>query len=135
MDGDKRAAGGFQPARQGLSILNGGIIKRAYNFGQWQEGRIAERRRLGTLGLDRPELIARMKEFDTRRDAECDVRLMGKGNGAIQPRRWCESSLLVQDPFIWSKVRIKFVKSPLTDRTVPPACRQTAATAFGRWVD
>jgi hypothetical protein len=68
----------FDRQNEIISILNGGILKRAHPIGSYVSGTKAER-------------IA----------AE---PFMGKGDQGIQPINWKERKLVVHDPFIWQKV-------------------------------
>lgn len=62
-----------------VSILNGGTLRRAET-------------------MDSPNLLS--KEEKMKKEP-----FMGKGDLGIQPSQWKEKLLVVQDPFIWQKVR------------------------------
>jgi hypothetical protein len=82
----------FDFANQIVSVLNGGVIKRAYPQAQQTcdvQARIAD---------------SRSNETRTKEKALAQEMMTGKGDRGIQPRNWGERRLVVQDPFIWQKV-------------------------------
>lgn len=87
----KNSGTGFDYTTQIVSILNGGVINREKPQGQ--ETQEAQRRK--AAGIPAPT-----KDEMTARES-----MMGKGNIGVQPRNWGERRLVVQDPFIWQKVR------------------------------
>jgi hypothetical protein len=112
---------GFKYESEILSVLNGGVIKRAHLLGQYAAERKAVRNGLIAEGRSADDVRLTMEAFDMERDARNDPSFMGKGNSDIQPRQWGEKRLVVQDPFIWEKVSEKRSESA-DSRTVPAAC-------------
>ncbi|TXT15852.1 hypothetical protein VHUM_00355 [Vanrija humicola] len=91
----------FDPQKQMVSIVNGGIIPRPRPQNTLQRERQDFRKRMHP-DTPREEILRLMAEFDY--DIDSQERYMGTGAKGIVPRKWDEKRLIVQDPFIWEKV-------------------------------
>ncbi|OXB37463.1 hypothetical protein J007_02836 [Cryptococcus neoformans] len=91
----------FDRVTQIVSILQGGIVPRAKEYGQ--EVRESQQRRdtLFNLGISLERI--RQSEDMIRHERFKEEERMGKGDRGIQPRNWGEKKLVVQDPFLWFK--------------------------------
>lgn len=85
-----------------LSILNGGVIPRAHGYLTEDREEATRRNQYIDMGITEDRVKQIMREEREQRLA-IEAR-MGTGNGEIQPRNWGASLLIVQDPFLWSKV-------------------------------
>lgn len=86
-----------------ISILNGGVMPRAHAVGDETRADTLKRNEMVQQGLD-VQLInqdtARARQLRLESEA-----YMGKGDKGIQPRSWGDRKLVVQDPFLWQKVK------------------------------
>ncbi|WVO12553.1 hypothetical protein L204_100156 [Cryptococcus depauperatus] len=84
-----------------VSILQGGIVPRAKEYGQ--EVREAQQRRVTLMNLGVP--LDRIKRSDEmiKQERLAEEARMGKGDKGIQPKNWGERKLVVQDPLLWMK--------------------------------
>ncbi|ORX40051.1 hypothetical protein BD324DRAFT_679114 [Kockovaella imperatae] len=84
-----------------ISILQGGIAKRAATFGSMPSLREAKIQAMKGDGWSMDEIHKVLQaEKVEMQDSE---RFMGKGDLGIQPIKWIESPIVVQDPFLWQK--------------------------------
>ena len=104
----RRDASGHGPyydyPNQVFSILHGGIAPRAKPYREERKAEHDMRRRMTDRGASLGEISRALDEVRERRLGE-EV-YMGKGDRGIQPTSWGERLLVVQDPFLWQKVRV-----------------------------
>ena len=93
----------FDHDRQIVSILHGGILHRNLAHGVLVKEEKAMKDGMEAEGMVYGEIKACLKEREKR--LEEDERFMGKGDRGIQPRLWNGQALIIQDPFVWSRVR------------------------------
>ncbi|ORY28462.1 hypothetical protein BCR39DRAFT_202078 [Naematelia encephala] len=91
----------FDYQSQVVSILNGCIISRAEPQGAATRAESDRRKELLGKGVSEKAITSILSE--ARANAARRELSMGKGNIGIQPLKWGESKLVVQDPFLWSK--------------------------------
>lgn len=85
-----------------VSIVNGGITERGLPQNSLATRRQEYRELLMSSNYTQQEIQEFMTVYDARIDAE-ELK-MGCGGDGITPRRWDQSRLVVQDPFLWFKV-------------------------------
>ena len=85
-----------------VSILNGGIMRRAEPQGQDANEVRTLRNDLASQGYPTRGIASALQERAARKLER--ERFMGKGDQGIQPRNWGDRMIVVQDPFLWQKV-------------------------------
>lgn len=97
--------GKFEYDSEILSVVQGGVAPRARVQGISNREDANLRQRLIDEGMDLEQVkvvMQKRKEEAERKEAE-----IGKGDKGIQPRLWEDKVLVVQDPFLWSKVSLR----------------------------
>ncbi|TYJ58512.1 hypothetical protein B9479_000720 [Cryptococcus floricola] len=84
-----------------VSILMGGIVPRAKAYGQEDREASERQQLLENMGVPAHKIKSSNDEMRLARIAE--EPMMGKGDRGIQPRKWGQNRLVVQDPFLWLK--------------------------------
>ncbi|WVQ85094.1 hypothetical protein IAT38_007258 [Cryptococcus sp. DSM 104549] len=84
-----------------VSILQGGIVPRAKEFGLEVREQQMQRDKALAMGLSMDQIREAQDRVKKQRFAEEEI--MGKGDRGIQPRNWGEKRVVVQDPFLWQK--------------------------------
>lgn len=91
----------FDASAQILSVLNGGVIKRASEKGTADERRRLVAKEVAKLSPENANV--RLGEFEDMERTNWHEG-MGTGKAGVQPLAWTRDVLVVQDPFIWEKV-------------------------------
>ncbi|KAK4687028.1 hypothetical protein P7C73_g3092, partial [Tremellales sp. Uapishka_1] len=95
------AARRFDYNAQIVSVLQGGVQKRAWGYMEETKREEMVKAQMRKDGYDNQTFIHAVREStQKRREVEKD---MGKGDGEIQPRNWGQHKIVVQDPFLWEK--------------------------------
>lgn len=100
----------FDASAEILSVLNGGVIKRASEKGTTDERRRLVAKEVAKLSPENANI--RLGIFDDNERANWHEG-MGTGKSGVQPLAWTRDALIVQDPFIWEKVGA----APVSDLT------------------
>ena len=96
-----------------LSILQGGVVPRPHARNAKAAMIASKAADMRAQGMS-PEEITDVLEQD-RAGRIRDEAYMGKGDKGIHPSNWSDRIIVVQDPFLWQKVRI--ASSNITCRT------------------
>jgi len=86
-----------------MSVLNGGVLRRQHPVGI--ETTMEEQKRNEMKNQELPLDGIAQAMADHRQGRLENEQYMGKGDTGIQPRNWGDRKIVVQDPFLWQKVR------------------------------
>ena len=106
--------GRFQHETEIVSILQGGIAPRARPHAFSARAAAKERKELEEQGIPHDkinQLMSQQMAMEKAMDMAND-RNVGKGDEGIQPSKWEASNIIVQDPFLWHKVRASVILDP-----------------------
>ncbi|KAL7423097.1 hypothetical protein Q5752_002396 [Cryptotrichosporon argae] len=93
--------GAFDYDNDAVSVLHGGVLKRASAKHDETKTEHEKRERMKAEGHTTDAIAREMGRLLLERRKQ-EV-YMGKGDLGIQPKNWAEKRLIVQDPFLWEK--------------------------------
>ena len=86
-----------------VSIVQGGVAARAKSQGESNREEAKLRQQMIDQGAEAEQIKQVLQQ--RREEQERQESQSGKGDKGIQPRQWEDKALVVQDPFLWNKVR------------------------------